>query len=243
MNEESLEFSGLTRKEAEVYIALLKLGEVPVIEILKTTKDHPQIVYRAIDGLESIGLVRSSYKNHKKYVMAEDPRMIIDIADKKMKALRGCIPDLIAMKRETVESIVRVSKGNAGVVEARIKSVEKSPEGGVVHILGGSGDRYFEVMGSNFLYTEKKRIKKNIIKKMIMYENQRQGWLEHRYDSNEEVRFLPWDYGVLASVTIYNNTVIQMIWSKEPVTIEVENMELAESYRQYFEMLWQMAKP
>jgi hypothetical protein len=37
--------SGLTMKEAELYEALLALGEVPIVDLMKKTGDHPQVVY------------------------------------------------------------------------------------------------------------------------------------------------------------------------------------------------------
>lgn len=135
-----LERIGLTRKEAEVYEILLGLGECPVAEILNKTQDHPQIVYRALDGLEAKNLVHTAFKKHKKYVRAEDPSILARMEEKKMQELKSVIGDLKALQKESSEAIVRVLRGEEAIWDIRKRAIDTLPEGGVYYVIGGSVD-------------------------------------------------------------------------------------------------------
>ena len=63
---EILKQLGLTERESQIYELLLKIGESPISSIIKTTKAHPQIVYRAIDGLIEKRLIISVSKKNKR---------------------------------------------------------------------------------------------------------------------------------------------------------------------------------
>lgn len=57
-----------------------------------------------------------------------------------------------------------------------------------------------------------------------------------------EYRFLDNEYPVPSSTLIYGNKVTLYIWTSDPLVIDIESAEAAESYRSYFEALWQIAK-
>ncbi len=239
-----LEQLGLTQKEAEIYKVLLSLGECPVIDVLNKTQDHPQIVYRALDGLEAKDLIISIYKKHKKYVRAEDPKILIEMEAKRMADLKEIIADLSALQKESDEALVRVYRGDEAIQDIRKKAIDIIAEGGVYYVLSGRGDRFYESMGNKLAPIERKRIRKKITKKMIMFESQRTAWQKNKYPGEEEhTRFLSEDSEVPATTCIFGNFVALQVWTKEPLVIEIESPEVAESYRLNFEMLWKMAKP
>lgn len=243
MNEKIFEHLGMTGKEVHVYKLLLKLGEVPVSELFNHMPDHSQIVYRAVDGLAAKNMAIISIKKHRRYVRAEDPRALEQIEEKNLKEIKSIMPELLQLQKNSDEAIVRVFKGVEEVRSARARVVDELTEGGTYYIIGGSADRFYEIMGERQKEIEKKRIKKKIWKKSVTFESQRE--LRNINDPGTEFaewRYLPMDYPTPASTGIYNNKVLIFIFTAEPIVILIESDEVAKSYLQNFEALWAIAK-
>ncbi|MBI4022611.1 hypothetical protein HY375_00360 [Candidatus Berkelbacteria bacterium] len=244
MNIDFLQELGLTQREAEVYTSLLKLGEVPIAKLLKTTGAHPQVVYRAIDSLVAKKLVLVAQRKHRKYVKAEDPRILEQIEKDRLEELQQELPKLLALQTETTESIVRVHKGVPAVRRFRKAFVEDIAEGGLLRILGGSGDRFYQVMGETFPKIEALREKKRIRRQLISYRSQQAG-LETRDSQTAlvERRYFDEPFPVPASILVGDSFIGIFIWTGEPLAIQIENPEVVRTYRDHFDSLWKLAKP
>lgn len=243
MKENIFEHLGLTFKEAEVYKILLKLGETPVSNLFNYLPDHSQIIYRAIDGLATKNLAVISIKKHRKYVRAEDPRILQQMEEENLKEIKQLVPELLALQKNSNEAIVRVLKGNEAVQSIRENAIDDIDQNGTFYTIGASGDRFYEIMGSRFKGIENKRVIKHITKKMISSENQRENILkENKSFALNETRFLPSEFPIVSSTSIYKDNVIIFVWTEEPIVIHMQSPEVAESYIQYFETLWQIAE-
>lgn len=242
---ETLEQIGLTKAESRIYKALLRLGDVPIARVIKETGAHPQIVYRALDGLTEKGLVLSSIRSGKKYVRAENPDILEEIAEKQLKDLRTLLPSLQALTQATDEAIVRVIRGKNAVFDMRMRALQHMKAGDVMYIIGGSGTRYYEIMGKQSDKWDAQRIRKGIRKKLISFTNQRAliEKIEKQKHLNKlaEYRYLPGKYPVPSSTNIFGNTMAIIIWSADPIVIQIESPEVAASYRHHFNELWKIA--
>ncbi|MBI4175382.1 hypothetical protein HY523_02060 [Candidatus Berkelbacteria bacterium] len=240
----ALEKLGLTERETETYVTLLRLGESPVADLLKTTGAHPQIMYRALDGLLKKKLVLISYRRHRKYFRAEDPHLLEKLAEDELQSVRNLIPDLLALQQTSNDAIIRVERGNEAVRTLRKQGIDELPPGGIYKVIGASGTRFYEVMGEFFTELERKRIKKGITRRMLSFESQRQ--LFAKEEPNKpllEARYLPDSYDIPSSTNIFNDTVAILIWSTDPIVLTIDSPEVAQSYHQYFDSLWKLAKP
>ncbi len=234
---------GLTERESQIYELLLRLGESPVSAILKATGIHPQVAYRVIDSLVNKGLVINARRNNRTFVSAENPKRLERIEEDRLHKIREAIPELIALQKASKDTVVRVSRGDDAVRALRSRGVDELKRNATYYIIGGSGDRYYKVMGSRYEEIERKRIKKKIHKKLITFLSQK-----NQLDKNDtfremaEFRYLPNDYPVGSSTNIFGNTVAIIIWAADPVVITIESEEVAESYKKYFNVLWQIAQ-
>ncbi len=240
---EILKQIGLKKRESEVYKLLLTMGESPVSSIIKATKAHPQIVYRTIDSLIDKKLVISVRKKNKIYVSAENPKQLERIEEEKLYKLRQAVPDLIAMQKPSKGAIVRVSRGDEAVRSLRARGIDELKHGGTYYVIGGSDNRYYQVMGKFHEELERRRLKKKIHRKTVFFENQRKLNPEEGFKALKEFRYLPDEHYVTASTNIFNNTVAILIWTADPIVIDIESEEVAENYKKYFHSLWHMARP
>lgn len=239
-----LEEIGLTKKEAEVYQALLRLGNSPVSKLLAATGSHPQVIYRVIDTLEKKGLLTVTIRKSRKFVRAEDPKTLEVIEKKRLENLVKALPELSALQKSPADALIRVSRGNEAVRSLRMRGLEELPVGGTYQVIGASGNRYYEVMGDFLQEYEHKRVKKKIWMKLVAFKDQKplieSQTIAPQYN---DFRYLSEEFAVFSSTNIFNDTVAILIWSADPIVITIESSEVAESYKQYFASLWKQATP
>jgi sugar-specific transcriptional regulator TrmB len=239
----TLENIGLTKTESRIYTFLVKEGEISVGKIIKETKMHPQIVYRALDGLKAKHLVFESTQNSKKYFRAEDPEKLLTLEEEKITDLKAVVSKLKSMEAISKDALVKILRGNEEVVNLRKRAYKELKKGETYYIIGASGDRFYQVVGEEYKKLEEKRIKKGVKKKMIAYLSQKKDLLKNdEFLDLVELRFLKEDLKVPTSTNIFGNTVVILIWDFNPVVILIESKSVAESYSQYFEILWKEAK-
>lgn len=233
---------GLTEREVEIYRLLLKLGETPISAILKHTGFHPQVVYRSLENLVKKDLVTEVKKRNRKYVQAESPRLLERLERHRLEKLHRVIPELLSLRASSKEAIVRISKGEEAVRVLRQRGIDELKKGEVYYIIGGSGDRFYHIVGERYGEIEQKRIKKKITKRLISFEHERAKFAKDPYRELTEFRYLPDDFPIISSTNIYGDTVAIIIWTTEPVVITIESQEVAESYKEYFKLLWRLAQ-
>jgi sugar-specific transcriptional regulator TrmB len=240
-----LEEIGLTKKEAEVYQTLLRLGNSPVSKVLAATGSHPQVIYRVIDTLEKKGLLTVTTRKSRKFVRAEDPKTLEVIEKKRLENLVKALPELSALQKTPADAIIKVSRGDEAVRSLRMRGMQELTAGGTYYVIGASGNRYYDVMGQEGLKAfERKRVRKKIIMKLIAFRSQKEMIeKQNTIPKFTDFRYLSEEYAVFSSTNILNDTVAILIWSADPIVITIESAEVADSYRQYFSSLWKHAAP
>ncbi len=242
MMQSILETLGLSTMEAECYEKLLPMGDVPMATLTAAMKRHPQIIYRLVDQLVAKGLAVTETRLHRKYVRAEDPKMLERVQLEKLRKIREALPSLHALQHQPSEARVRIERGAEAVRNLRRRAFQELPPGGTYYILGASGTHFYEFMGDELPAIEQFREKRKVKKKMLAFESQR-SLMEHEgLRKYSDLRFLPETYPVPTSTNIYGNVVAIQIWSSEPIVILIESEEVANGYRDFFETLWKMGK-
>lgn len=238
-----LEEIGLTKREAEIYEKLLQMGESPVSALIQATGSHPQVVYRVIDSLNNKGLAIKTRRRNRTYVQAESPKQLEKIEEIRLQRLRKALPDLTSLQASGETTIVRTAKGEDAVRALRTHSYDELKSKEAIYIIGGSGDRFYKVMGERFAELERKRIRKRIHRKLIAFENQRVHLRKDPFVEFTDIRYLSEEYPVDSSTNIFGNMVAIIIWASDPIVITIESHEVAQSYKRYFSALWRIAQP
>jgi len=111
--------------------------------------------------------------------------------------------------------------------------------------VGSSGDRWFETMGDYYETYEKERIDKEISWRMIMYnESPRDKDLRLRHPDLNVYRLIPKNMENPANYYVIDDVVVIQIFGKpgeEPAIIEIKNKNVAKSYMNYFNLLWEQS--
>jgi len=236
--QETLEKSGLTKNEAKVYLALVKIGDSLASTIAKITTLHRRPVYDSLDKLIEKGLVSYNIKSGKKYFQAQNPEKILSILKDKENEIEQILPELIskfnATKPEVFSEIYEGKEGLKTVMELILKENKD-------WLSIGSTGKGPSVIPYFLEHWHKRRIKQKIQFKTLIADT-----LEGRERTKKfskigmaKVKFLPKEIKHPQTIWIFGNKVAIILVSIEHLTIFlIDNKEIAASFRDYFNWMW-----
>lgn len=232
MDSRILQKLGLTESESKVYLALLELGPSLAGTISRKTGIHRRNIYDITERLIEKGLIGYILKNNRRLFEAANPERLKEILDEKQKELQESLGDLMFLYEKTKEkqetNFYKGIEGLKTVFQDQLDSKE-------ILILGASQSA-FEVLPFYFEWYDKDRVEKKIKARIIASEK-----LSKKIPLSE-IRYLPQKYANPLAINIYGNKVAIILWKKEPLAIVIKEKEIADSYRQYFELMWKVAR-
>ena len=231
-----IEGFGLTKLESKVYLTLLDLGPSLAGIITRKSGIHRRSVYDALERLIQKGLIGYIVKNNRKYFEASNPDRLIELLKEREETINKILPELKERYARTFEkSETLFFKGKNGlktVFEDQL-SVKKE-----MLVLGAS-PLAKDILQYYFHWFDKRRVERKIKVKLIYNESER----KTRKIKLAEIRYLPKEYHNPAAMNIYGDRVAIIHWSKEnPFVILIKDKEIADGYRSYFNLMWEIAK-
>ena len=240
-NVETLVQCGLTKNEAKVYLALLKVGTGTAIELTKQSYVHRVNVYDALERLRGKGLISTIFQGKKRIYEAANPQQLLQLIKGKEEQLNQILPQLQQeFKLPKEKQQVHHFFGPDGVMRAYWMMLDQNA---TIYGIGGQGlnRKYLRHRHEMF---NKKRIAQNMHLKALYYEYTRQdrqrGW-EH--DTLTQIRYMPDKYKGVGMVDICGDLVLNLIPVEDNImVIVIENRSLADTYRMFFDFMWVNAK-
>ena len=240
-----MENIGLTKSEIKIYTSLLKLGSSKSGKITKEVNLHRSRVYESLNRLLEKGLVSYVIKNGIKYFESTQPERLMSHVDeqknilnekeKKIKELIINIKREIGVTKPEAEASILV-----GIEGYKTMRNDVLKTGKDLYLIGGKGkeDRILKYFFPNF---NKIRIK-NKIKWFILFESN----LKNKSITKMplmECRFLPKGFTTPAVINVYGDRVVNVLWKGDyPLCFMVKNKDIADSYKQWFDILWRHSK-
>ena len=224
--------AGLTENESKVYLALLDLGPSLAGQISRKTGLHRRSVYDITEMLIKKGLIGYILSNNRRLFQASNPRRFIDILREKEDFLEPVIKNLEEKYKKTRKkeetNFYKGKEGLKAVFEDQLNSNE-------ILILGASPKAY-EVLKFYFKWYDKIRKKKKIKAKIIAQSR------DLKNIPLAEIKYLPEKYSSPVAVNIYGDKTAIILWASNPIAIVIKDREITKGYRNYFELLWKIAK-
>lgn len=230
---EQLKAAGLTENEAKVYIALIDLGPSLAGKISRRSGLHRRTVYDVTEMLIQKGLVGYILENNRRLFQASNPARFMEMIEDKKRELLPLVSVLSSKFSKTKEKEeTNFYKGKDGlktIFEDQLNHKE-------VLILGASPKAY-ETLQFYFHWYDKRR-KERKIKARIIAQDKRIAKIPLA-----EIRYLPEKYANPVAINIYGDKVAIILWgSSKPMAVVIKNPEVSSGYRQYFELLWKVAR-
>lgn len=244
---EHLKNIGLSDNEAKVYLAMIELGQSPVVEIARKAEINRPTAYVQIESLKKKGLVSTQTKGKKHLFIAESPARLEFYLDSELKdveqkkdELGKILPDLEKLFASVgSRPQVRFFEGKAGVL-AMQNMLLKS---GVSEIMGVSSmDSVVKIFPNIQKEYSPERVKKGIRSRLIysysggpvLKESDEKVLRESRFISHDKMPFT-------GDITVYGNNVAIIAFEGQVSGIVIEHPEIARSFKQFFEFMWNLA--
>ncbi len=244
MVEVNLEQLGLTKIEAKVYLALLKLGSTTTGPLVKKTELHRATVYDVLKRLMEKGLVTFIIKEKTKYFQATNPERFLDIAEeqkqeieKKEKEIKEIVKNLqLIQEQAKIKESASIFQGRRG-----IKTIFEDILNYQEYYAFASKGKFKEILGVYFDQFQKRKKQKKIKAKILIDESLKGS--DYVKSIHGEVRFLPKEYNYPTATFVYDDKVAFFVFTEYPTAFLIESKEVADSYKSYFEVLWKSATP
>ncbi len=246
MNEKiALEQVGLSGNEAKVYLSLLELGSAMAGEITKKSGVNRTNVYDALERLIEKGIVSYVIQSNRKYFEADTPNRIINYLNekenelkRKKKLIRSILPELELKRQLSKEpqeaTIYKGKKGIKSIAEDVLKTRKEL-------LAFGAEGKFMDVFTHYAQQWHIRRKKLNIPVKMIYNEKIRNKKSKTKFPILK-MKFNANLYDTPANTWIYGDKVAIIVWSDQPIATLIRSKEVANSYKQFFDVLWKDSK-
>ena len=235
MDTEVLEKIGLRKKEANSYLALLKLKSATVTQISQEARIDRTQTYDILEKLIDKGLCSFVIKNNVKYYSPSNPEQILIDFKEKQKELNNLMPQLLSLFQQPVEKVsVEIFKGKEGV-KTILKDVLRTRKNYFMFGTPQAFENTLPIFSTQFL----KQLEKENIKEKIIF-NKKTKFTKLK---NSEYRYLHEDILSPTDTLVYGDKVVLFIWTDPYYGILIYSKEIAETNKKHFEYLWKQAKP
>ena len=235
---EGLALLGLSSKEAKVYCDLLEHGESSAGEITARVKFHRRTVYDALDGLTGKGLAAGVVKKGVQVFCTTSPDSLGALVKEKEMVLKELLPRLIKThKKHAREPSIMVFQGKDGLKAIHEDILKENKD----YLVYGGSVQAAEILGNYFKLWTKKRMRKKLPIKGI--------WIdapEVRRKLCEmplvDPKFIPKEYFSHVIWWVYANKLVLVLWRDEPIAVLIESADFVRTYRNFFKLIWRVAR-
>ena len=252
MDASFLRHIGLTEGESKVYLALLKRGSSTTGPIVDEAGVARSKIYHILERLITKGLVTIIIKSQVKYYQAVEPSRLLTYIDSKEQELendrtyvKSILPQLEAYKQEGGKEDAEIYRGLEGVKTARELALKTLKRGETFYVLGGNRINQLALKAYWGDFHERRK-KLGIKAKYIIQEDARDTMgKDPPYSEGKkylmDVKFF--DLPGPVHIDIFGDYVVTCIMQGTLVSFLIKNKYVAEYYRNYFNRVWEAAKP
>jgi len=235
---QALEKIGLTTNETKVYLALIDLGTSLAGNIARKARLHRRQTYDALHRLIGKGLASYTIKLGKKHFRPVDPERILDIAKEREMEIQSVIPEIIEKFRKTESRIhAEIYEGTEGLKSVMELILKEKKEWYTI----GSTGKGPVVLPFYLEQFARKRVKLGIKRKVLLVDS-KEGRAYYKVLKQQglvKIKFLPKEIQQLQTIWIFDDKVAIILVSVEcPVVFLIDNKEIADFYKEYFNLLW-----
>ncbi len=236
MNIDVLKEIGFEEKEANIYLALLKLGDCASSKIGEELGYDRTTTYYALLRMVDKGYITYALKGEVKHFQSIDPGKILLKLKDREDAFSKIVPELKKLSKIGSSGFfLEVLKGKEGLNTLYRDIINTQSE---LLSFGVDEEVFMEYDLMHFNRYVKEVDRGNLKERLLTYEGAKKiGSSKSQYKSIQKEFFSP------TPVAIYGDKVAIVVWEPTLHIILVENKVLADSFRKHFELLWRIAKP
>ncbi|MBT7902307.1 hypothetical protein HN587_00455 [Candidatus Woesearchaeota archaeon] len=240
--KEKLKFLGLTSNETDVYIALLKNSKATGALIKRSTNISNSRVYSSIDTLIGKGLVTYEKVSTGRLFSAVNPEMLNQLVEDRKKEIETLVPQLKELQNQKHSTTkTEVYEGLNGFNTALTKFLECKNKS-QIDIIAFPNIAY---KGQDLIDILRRINNKLILKKMkirVLADHDSPIKNMKHYQKNTTTKYMPPGYVSPCAIDICEDKICIFIWGDKPYAFFIQNQEVADGFKSYFNFLWSIAQ-
>ncbi len=250
MYETTLKEIGLTDSEIKTYLFLLKNGTSTKTPLVKSTGISGSKIYEVLHRLSQKGLVGITLKNNIQQFTASSPEKIKEYLHRKKEEITNAeqeinhiLPSLLSLKKLSPSTphvaLFTGWEGLATVYQEAFAEI-KSGKREKMYVIGASKGQNTPQTERFFMKYGKLALERTNLK--IIFNTSAREYvkrIEKHIQITYNKRFL--FYKTPTELSVLGNTAFIVMLHHEPLIIRIKNKETADSFKQYFEVLWEKA--
>lgn len=236
--DEILESLGLTKQEIKIYKVLLDNGPSLVGIIANKSEVHRRNIYDCLERLVKKGLVGYMKENNKKVYSVSNPKIILEKLEKRKENFENILPSILEKynveieKKETL--FFRGKEGLKQIFEDQLIVGEEI-------LVNGANCDVDETLKFFFPRYNRIRKEKNIKCRMIFdkkFKDEKKLSSKLKEIPLSKIKFISNFNKSPTSQYIYGNNVAIVVWSENPLAILIRQKEIAQGFKDSFEIMW-----
>lgn len=243
-----LEKAGLTKNESIVYVTLLKIGTTRTGVLLNESGLNSGKIYEILESLKNKGLVSESIVNNIKHFTAAAPTQLIDYLNTRrqeiesdIRSVQRILPELENIRKVGYKEIkAAIFTGIRGLKTAADEALESMKKGEELLVMGVTQRKNPEI-NEFWKRWQQNRIRKKIKSRMIFSERsnyQRSYFMLPFIETRVVSGITP------AAVDIFGEDQVLILNYEDPPTcVLIHDQNTVKSFKQFFEQIWEVAKP
>lgn len=231
--KEQLTQIGFGDKEAEIYLALIKLGKANIAELIKKTSIERRTIYDVLERLMQKAWVSYYIENKKKYYIPVKPELILEDLEYKKQEFKEIIPKINVLKEKSSLTNVEIYKGVKGLKTIGLEIIKSKS----IHYSFGNiapfmlNPDYTPLLKEFLEILEARNIKEKVIYAKGEQIKKIKGG-QYKAINKELIPPTP--------TIVYDDVTIQYIFTDPITIIKIISPEIAKTNKKYFEMFWEM---
>lgn len=234
-----LERLGWTRKQAEVYLALLAIGPATAYQVAKKCGLKRPTVYVLLDELRKMEAVLVAPDLRKQVYAAKPPEELVNRAAEQLNDLIGSLPAIKALAKRPERPIVHYFQGKKEVVEALDYDIAHARDAEIVGFYAADQGIDSSLKKAIDAHNERLRVNRVKVRGVVpdspTIENYRAS--DSRY--GREMKIIPTGLYDAGSSFDIGPDFIRLIAYRDQLAVVIESERIAKSLKQVFDLLWQ----
>jgi sugar-specific transcriptional regulator TrmB len=241
MNKEILKEIGLTDNEVEIYITLLKHGQISAYDLAEKIGLYRQVTYDSLNRLLEKGYVSFVKEGKSRLFKAIDPQLVLAHLNEKIDGFKQMLPELSSLQQKAQDKVIVETYKGKNVLRIAFRDIINTLKENKSENLCTAVDEWSQADKQKLVLEQYERdlINYKIKERVIIKEGVR-GLFKK---GNTKYRYIPKKYFNPNPTQIYGNNVQTIIWGNPDHLVIVRSREVADLYRKQFELLWRSAKP
>jgi len=230
---------GINKKQAKVYLALLRLGKQKVGVIAKMAQEKRTTTYHHLEYLENRGLISISRSGKQSFYQANKPQVLQEIVNDQQQSVKYLIPQLDKISKGLVATKIEVFEGGDilrllnKVLNCRSKKIYCIWREGLIK----------ETSGHSYHFN-KKRAEKGIFSQAL-YPRQTIRTIEQLKEKQTiqlmEIKLLPEEIKPDMRMILFDQSAA-LLSPREGFGMIINSKKTYEMWLSLFKMLWQVSK-